>query len=550
MLAYIRSVHVFALIGSLLLLIGHNQLSKANAATFDFATDPSMSVGAGFDTIRLQVLGDCVERTPLEAPEGASGQNTTFALQQIESYDSLIKGLSLSASASVKAAIGSVEGRTTMARSISINNYSLYALASVLVENAPKRMRDVKLNENARNVLSSGGPDALRTMCGDEFVVGLITGGEFRAIIEISTRSEEEKANISASLSGSYKLFSGEAQFQETLQKITSTNKIQVYTYQSGGVGQTIAIEPKKMIENAVNFPNLVKGEQARPIAALTQNYRTLPLPPGPSPLDVAAQHEVINFLASLTNNYMKNINNISYILGYSREFKSPDIEGLSNAMNIYSENLNKIRSAASKCYSDLKKCDIPTNLVGVNINLPERHRKIEDYCNKPVFIKKTDPLCGPQRFNQGRGEVCGVELYNEGRGNVCGVERYNVAAGPACGVESYAEGRGAVCGRDKILLVEFGWFPKRISCLDFNGGDVFDEDSETCYVYRTCRDESFGVTFKSCEHESFGVASYAVCRDKAFGAEKYKLCENGAFGIAEYASCERPEFGFLRCGD
>jgi hypothetical protein len=93
--------------------------------------------------------------------------------------------------------------------------------------------------------------------------VGATTGGEFRALIEIQTRGRTEKEDPSLKMSASYKLFSADTEFEQVLEEVSKNRRLHVYLYQSGGAGDAVPIDPKAMIQRAVNFPALVSGQGA-----------------------------------------------------------------------------------------------------------------------------------------------------------------------------------------------------------------------------------------------------------------------------------------------
>ena len=56
------------------------------------------------------------------------------------------------------------------------------------------------------------------------------------------------------------------------------------------------------MVEQAINFPEKVKGANARPIAALTQSYKILPLPERANRLELEYKDDIIETLSNLAN--------------------------------------------------------------------------------------------------------------------------------------------------------------------------------------------------------------------------------------------------------
>ncbi|MEL7355882.1 MAG: hypothetical protein AAFN40_04910 [Cyanobacteria bacterium J06560_6] len=528
---------------------------------------------------------------------GNTGQNVSFSLLQIEDYSSLERLLGVSASASVKAITGSIGGKSSFLRTVSVNDYSIYALASVKVENNPIRMRDVEFNDSAKRLIINNDDSRFQRLCGDEFVTGKISGGEFHAVIEIKTNSVEDQRTISGRLSGSYGVFSGSGEFAEVLTEISRTNRLQVFAYSSGGNSQVIPISPEGMIDRAVNFPEIVSGDDARPIIALTQSYETLPLPDeAPNPLDLVYKDDVIEDLSSLINRKLKLVSNIEYVLGNQEEFVDIDVEQLNDAISKLRNSLNILRSRARECYRDYNNCGLPENIDFPAVNLPQRIDSTETPCSDPIYNEKQDPLCGISSYNTARGPICGVDLHFSASGPVCGVENFKLGRGSVCGVESYKEASHPDCGvvRDSPRGRNFCRFERYNRCdfvvkgcvdtyefcefrmpdieaankicrdlgwdfavdslhsSDFRNPDHFEGFRNfLCARNKVCRTQANGVErYKECRDESFGVESYKTCRHPSFGVEQYKECQDPSFGVGEYKTCRRPEFGFQECRD
>lgn len=460
--------------------------------------DDNLALGSGYNTLTGEVLGDCVVRTDTEPQAATLGQLVIFSLQEVEDYHSLNRRLTISASGSGNGLIASGRGKAKFVQDIQINDYSLNLLASIIVSNDAQRMRDVTLKDWAAELLKAGNTQGFYESCGDHFVSGFVTGGEYHALLQIHTHSAQEKREISAKVSGSYGIYSASASFSKVITEITKNRTLNIYQYRSGGAGEVVQITPETIINAISEFPQTVLTTGARPVNALTLSYKTLPLQDSPSVMDLTIQKQAIEDLGGTTSHNRVLLANIEYVLANQQEFDSVDVEALNNAQVILRENLNHLRQSMQKCYVKISDClDLPTELSIPEITLPE-HVGIPKICNNPIYNLRQDPLCGVKEYNSGRDEACGVELYVIGTGEQCGVELYNRRRDVRCG-------------------------------FDINGATV---------QYRRCR------------HPLFGVEKFKECRDPAFGVEQYKLCQNSLFGVKEYATCRLEQFGVERCDE
>jgi hypothetical protein len=89
--------------------------------------------------------------------------------------------------------VGNVSAKAQFLDSVNINDYSIYVLARVSVLNATATMENMSLTDSSHELLERQGADDFRKMCGDVFVSGYTTGGELFSVLEISTRSSDEK---------------------------------------------------------------------------------------------------------------------------------------------------------------------------------------------------------------------------------------------------------------------------------------------------------------------------------------------------------------------
>ena len=87
----------------------------AIAGTYDAESEPNFDIGVGYDAVKGEVRGDCVNLTPVSTPY-FEGERVTFSLTQIEEANSLKEALKISASASLVGKVGSIGGKAEIAR--------------------------------------------------------------------------------------------------------------------------------------------------------------------------------------------------------------------------------------------------------------------------------------------------------------------------------------------------------------------------------------------------------------------------------------------------
>ncbi|WP_141736034.1 hypothetical protein [Oligoflexus tunisiensis] len=369
--------------------------------------DPDSSdftLGRGIDLLTGEAKGDCVDVTGPAPSFDSNGKQFTLKILKMTSSKEIFKSVDISTKAKYGGGFGSVKGKASFTESVAINAQSLYLLITVQVTNPLYTMTKTRMLEDAVNIMSKNGNEAFRSVCGDEFVRSYVSGGEFIALLEIQTDSDEHKKKIDASLKGSYGAFGGSASFSSSLEEAIKKNKTQIYVYQSGGVFSNIGLSADELINRAKAYPDSINKDNAKPIIAYTASYKTLlNFPADKNAIDIRNQDLVLRTLADNDLDLSDLLSTITYPLTHQDQYESIDAAGLNDASNRIKAALNKIREGASKCLSDYRTCSLPEFVIP-EVVIPAR--KIVDSTTggadacvnsegKPVAIGAYDPLLG-----------------------------------------------------------------------------------------------------------------------------------------------------------
>lgn len=340
----------------------------------EFDGQAGMEIGVGFDAVAGEVRGDCVVRTE---PEGVGGDEIFFAIDLISTRQELMRRMNISASASLKVAIGSGSSKARYFSEQNVHRYSIYIVVTCVVQHTSRRMRDVELNTQARQLLEAGNIEGFRRRCGDEFLVGLTTGGEFYGIYELQTRSADEQREAEFSIRGSGAIgmysASGSAGFEDAMRKLSERFNMRFRMFSVGGTPNSLPITAAELIEYARTFPQLVRGDGSKKYVATFLDYDTLDLPAGPNPIDVQNQKDIIDRLAIQRLQYLDVISSIEYVLGNPLQFELFDSQSLNAKVNELRDAVNRIVQASSRCMNDFRQCELLTDLPDPAVRLPER---------------------------------------------------------------------------------------------------------------------------------------------------------------------------------
>lgn len=370
-----KRVLVFALIcAALIVLNACGKSGAGSAADSELKNLPGedssapILLGQGYNSVTADPLGHCVALGSLKTQ---SGQNTgafaEYRTLEITSETQLRENLNISASGSVKYSFfGGGSARMEFARSVNKNSSSKFLLIHARVGNQLELAESFKLKEDAKKLLSLKKFDMFAENCGNEFVFGRRTGGEFYAVFEyeFSSSSEEEKFSAAIKASGTGWKASGD--INRELSKFNMNAKVHVKMIRFGGHGDLPDVGD--LVDYARKFPSLVDAVSGAPVTLelITKNYK------GVEPFDVSneapilrAQNMFINVLAERYEGALERLSTVSHIKNNPELYKAFNVNELNEHEQALNEYVNVLKSAAQKCYDksiNEESCKMPTD--------------------------------------------------------------------------------------------------------------------------------------------------------------------------------------------
>lgn len=317
---------------------------------------PGMDYGVGYDELTVDRKGDGVVRTDPSAVTGAEGQTVDFYLDVIESVEDLESALGLSTQTNAGFGLFATSAKAKFAQNARFHSYALFLLVRVNVTNSFRQMRDVTLKPTAYDLLGAGKAARFREEYGDVFVSGILTGGEYFAVLEVHTDTADEMKALTKDVQTSVGVggagFSAGEQFSESLRTVTKNRQVKVSSFQAGGADTQVASTAEEIVTKAANFAAQVAGDKGVPYAVELADYKTLDLPEGPNWVDLQNARDVLQRFATQRSYLVPMLNNIDYILLHQDEFEIPDpagVDQLNTAREEIRTALNSITAAASR---------------------------------------------------------------------------------------------------------------------------------------------------------------------------------------------------------
>ncbi|HET9239162.1 MAG TPA: hypothetical protein VFO10_18020 [Oligoflexus sp.] len=323
----------------------------------DWLRDESMAVARGYDSVTGEVRGDCITNAPVVPPSGAAGQVSRYELKLAENSRQLEESLNITAEASARAFIFGASSKTKFISSKNINSLSTFVIIRMQVLNPTQSMISPSISPLLLDVLKKEGAASFREKCGDYFVTGYTSGAEFIAILKLDSSTEQEKKDLSTSLSANMGIFSASAEFNDSFSKLKYKAKSELIVLQNGGDSEKSPIDLQGITDRASNMPVLALNKPI-PISPILRPYDEIPeyisLVKQPFVLSEAS-----NFIARVSaeivreRNRFFTLNDIldsgRYVLGSSEQIKAYHL-----ARHNVIANLNLLRSAYLSCSNTL----------------------------------------------------------------------------------------------------------------------------------------------------------------------------------------------------
>jgi len=348
-----------------------------------------MNYGMGVNLLNGSVAGKAVDPKTITAPTQAAGQTVRYNLALISSFEELYSSIGISVEASGHYGLFSASGKFNYAKESKFNSQSTFLLARCVVENAFTQAEDAQIKDEASELLKKGKTTLFQERYGNGFVRGMQTGGEFFAVISITSSSQEEQESLAASLQAKYGGIFASVEVDMKLDSETKSkafrSELRVATYQRGGTGdeQSFTGDIESVMVRLKAFPLQVQNNPV-PYEVQIANYNTLALPEGPNLNDIRAQKEALVDYERIHLKYLTLRNDIEFLQLHPDFFIAPpDTITLNQWQGFVTDEINKVTRQASKCIDDPKDgCPL------LSFKLPDNFQQVKRKILNSIDIK------------------------------------------------------------------------------------------------------------------------------------------------------------------
>lgn len=312
-------------------------------------------IGEGFNSDAVERVGTALVAGRVGDDPLAPGQTAVFKFQMLTSQASLEKALNIGAEVEARYALFSGGAKFSFAESSAVNSTSTYIVASCVVTNALRFGSDFRPNDSAQALIKAGDREGFKAAFGDRFTQALHTGGEFHALVRITSSNVEHQRQIAASLHAELNGLAFGGGFKASLQKaqtdVQSHTELDIQIHQTSGVGAQIQIPgtDADRIRDYMNRFATAAHESAAAYEAELLTYESLALP-FPPPMELEERRVVLEDCLARRQRYWSAISDLTFAQSEDADLIFEDLppkEELVALQNAFRAVLNGLMSHA-----------------------------------------------------------------------------------------------------------------------------------------------------------------------------------------------------------
>ncbi len=363
-----------------------------------------MKIGLGYNRLTGDRLPTpAVVGSSITAIQGAGGQRVTSDCITITDVETLHKTLGISVDAGGEYMGFSGSAKVDYANSHDFSRFSTYVVVRVSVKDVTESIDSPVFSPDANELLVNNNPDRFRQRFGDTFVAGVLKGGEFFAIYQITGSDEKEKEDTATKVRAAYNAGpTASAHLNTDINTATSATKshleVSCHVFREGIIS-TADLNLEDILLTAKQFPIGVSGDKAFPYAVLLQDYEGLKNPNDQFVyIDIQNRQDVLEDLAKKRFEFLALRDDLKYILKHSGDFQNADgtaviREKLIKDFDEVVDAINTMQNQAKICVRDAGQCDF-TKFEAAKFVVPMLAKGTEDVLvTKGAAIADMDPL-------------------------------------------------------------------------------------------------------------------------------------------------------------
>lgn len=324
-------------------------------------------LGQGFNSATNEVMGNVIkynnDSSELVTVNDSKGQTTTYDMQRISTLEDLYKFMSLDVTASLGYGAFSGSGRLQILESHTYNSFTDYLAIKIHIENPTKMLKTEVLTDEALKRCKEGQEDFLK-YAGNEFIYGIVTGGEAIAIYEFQSKDESDRKSMQLDIDASVKTFFASADmsvsFKNAMSSLSKYKSTKCHFYRRGDTAP-IPQDADSLINYLTNFPKVIKNDDSSSVLYyLTKPIKYVQNLPKNNRDFLPIYNQSITLKAKGLEmlKLLKYKGDIKYAKENFEQFEPATTSKLEEKESIIDEKIKAINSCVSKCIFDFTYCD------------------------------------------------------------------------------------------------------------------------------------------------------------------------------------------------
>jgi hypothetical protein len=277
---------------------------------FWFAYDErNPEIGMGFNSQTGVFPGTALRVDNIEMVNTNPGQVGSAQAELMTSHDELMEKLDAGVSVSARYGLASGSVKASFSQQTNYNTTSTFVLARFYIDNVVKRGHNPVIPDGsaASELVNANRMDDFRKAFGDYYVRGIRTGGEYIAVIRITSAETSTQQNLAVSCSAEVNGLAAGGSFQADLktamQETSGQTEVLISYYQASGLGKAEAgatLNVPEVMQRLKDFPEAVANH---PIGVSVElaSYDTVPV-------SVAPLEEIQNLEMALSDAHNKRL--------------------------------------------------------------------------------------------------------------------------------------------------------------------------------------------------------------------------------------------------
>ena len=251
-----------ALLGSSVFGLVSLTESDRRLASFRSSDAANVWLGGGLSGLTGARGGDMVIADS-NSLETVAEESTIFSFDKIETSEKLRSTLEVSAAASYRGLSVNAAGHASYYRDTSLDKYSLKVYGRVDVRLKRTKLKRVELTDDAKNILSDR--DTFFANFGDLYVDQIVCGGTYILMLDFSAESQKEFESMQAGVTAAMTEWSASSNIRKTFERVFSQRVTSAWVL-SNGVARNVEVDPQKLIDQLIEFPDKIKATGGVPI--------------------------------------------------------------------------------------------------------------------------------------------------------------------------------------------------------------------------------------------------------------------------------------------